>query len=136
MNFRLAPQDRKFLLQSVEILDDDDLDKGFGLRRVKTHWSRSVVAFYHDGLGVVVKRAIYILDPRTPKHMRAPTIKLGKGWVAQPILKKTQLLEACRILTKKLNPYLKMGINPDLHTGNVGWYQISPKRRIPLLFDW
>jgi hypothetical protein len=60
---------------------------------------------------------------------------LGEGWVCQPILEKKWLKTALIALEKQLQPYLKRGIVPDMHVGNVGWLRENGKM-VPKLFDW
>lgn len=86
-------------------------------------------AFYHEGLGVVLKRPKFIMETRTPLILRVPTICLGDGWVVQPIARKTNLKAAVEQIKKKLEKF--SGIFPDIHTGNVGWIDNKP-----LMFDW
>lgn len=86
-------------------------------------------AFYHNGLGVVLKCPRFIMEPRTPLILRVPTINLGDGWVVQPIALKTNLKEAVTQIQKKLKKF--NGIVPDIHVGNVGWFDGKA-----LLFDW
>lgn len=90
---------------------------------------RQMDAFYNKRLGVVLKRPRFIMESRTPRHLRVPTINLGDGWVLQPLVKKTRLKEAVRQIRTELNNYPK--IKPDIHVGNVGWFDGKP-----LMFDW
>jgi hypothetical protein len=82
-------------------------------------------------MGLVVKKPAFILEHRLPLVFRAPTINLGDGWVCQPILEKKRLKLAFNKLYKDLKPYIKRGIYPDIHIGNIGWYNNKP-----LFFDW
>lgn len=91
--------------------------------------TRKVNAYYNKKLGLVVKKFAFILDDDTPKSLRVPTFDLGNGWVLQPMVKKNNLKAAKEQISKKLKKYPKIG--PDLHTGNVGWYNGKP-----LMFDW
>ena len=86
-------------------------------------------AFYSKAVGMVVKRPKFIMDNRTPRHLRVPTINLGEGWVLQPLVKKTRLKEAVRQIKNEMLKYPR--IKPDIHVGNVGWYCEKP-----LMFDW
>lgn len=90
---------------------------------------RQMDAYYNKGFGMVVKRPKLILDKRTPKHLRAPTVNLGDGWVIQPFVKKTNLKAAVNQIRAELKKY--PSIKPDVHVGNVGWYDGKP-----VLFDW
>ena len=101
-----------------------------GFQKVKSAY-RVIDAYYHHGLGIVVKRPALILEPRTPSFLCVPTTKLRRGWVVQPIVKKTRLKEAVGVLLRQLAPYIAKGYAPDLHRGNVGWYKNKP-----LMFDW
>lgn len=109
------------------------MEKGIkvdGFVQVKSTY-RNIEAFYHRGLGLIVKRPAYILEDRIPSHLKVPTINLRNGWVVQPIVKKTRLKEAVKRLEKQLKPYREKGMFPDLHAQNVGWYKGKP-----LMFDW
>ena len=86
-------------------------------------------AFCNKKLGLVIKQPTFILDDKTPDHVRVPTIKLDDGWVVQPIVKKVNLKLACDKLKEQLVNY-KTGY-PDIHCGNAGWHRGSP-----VLFDW
>lgn len=99
-----------------------------GWKRYKSTY-RKMDAFYHEGLGVVLKNPRFIMEPRTPLILRVPTISLGDGWVVQPIALKTNLKAAVSEIKKKLEQH--KGINPDIHVGNVGWFDNQP-----LMFDW
>ena len=90
-----------------------------------------MLCFYNTEIGLVLKKPAFILEHRTPLVFRAPTIDLGDGWVCQPILEKKMLKLAFNKLHKDLKPYIKRGIYPDIHLGNIGWYN-----KKPLLFDW
>jgi len=90
---------------------------------------RQMDAYYNKAFGMVVKRPKFILDKRTPKHLRAPTVSLGDGWVIQPFVKKTNLKAAVNQIRAELKKY--PSIKPDVHVGNVGWYDGKP-----VLFDW
>jgi hypothetical protein len=93
--------------------------------------SRKVDGFYNKKLGVVIKRPVFILEHRTPMEFRFPTYFLQESYVLQPLAERKNLRLALQILRGKLKKYLKYGIFPDLHTGNIGWYQGKP-----LMFDW
>lgn len=110
----------------LKILERGDNPEGWN--RFKSTY-RQMDAFYNKTYGMVVKRPKFIMDRRTPRHLRVPTINLNDGWVLQPIVKKTRLKEAVRLINNELKNYPK--IKPDLHTGNVGWYDGKP-----LMFDW
>lgn len=99
-----------------------------GWKRYKSK-NRTMLAFYHEGLGIVLKNPRFIMEHRTPLIIRVPTIKLNDGWVIQPIAVKTNLKEAVDTIKKQLNKH--KGVFPDIHVGNVGWYNGKP-----LLFDW
>jgi hypothetical protein len=62
---------------------------------------------------------------------RVPTYQLKNDYIIQPLVSRKNLGSAVRKLRNQLKPYLKRGIFPDLHTGNVGWYKNKP-----LMFDW
>ena len=101
-----------------------------GFTKVKSTY-RNLDAYYHRGLGIIVKRPACILEDRIPSYLKVPTVNLRNGWVVQPIVKKTRLKEAVRRLERKLKPYREQGLHPDLHVGNVGWFKGEP-----LMFDW
>lgn len=86
-------------------------------------------AYYHKGFGMVVKRPKFIMDKRTPKHIRVPTAVLEDGWVVQPFVKKINLKAAVNQIRAELKKY--PNIKPDVHVGNVGWFN-----GIPVMFDW
>lgn len=90
---------------------------------------RTMDAFYNKKYGTVVKRPKFIMDSRTPKQLRVPTFNLGDGWVVQPFVKKTNLKAAVNQINEELKKYPR--IKPDVHTGNVGWYDGKA-----VLFDW
>ena len=90
------------------------------------------MAYHCKKLGVVVKHPKFILDPRTPLCVRVPTIRLDKYWVAQPVVEKRDLWMAVAIIERRMKPYRKYGIHPDIHTQNVGWWRGVR----PVLFDW
>jgi len=93
--------------------------------------SRSLEAFYNKKLGLVIKKPVFILESRTPVKFRVPTYQLKNNYIVQPLVSRKNLGLAVRKLRNQLKPYLKRGIFPDLHTGNVGWYKNKP-----LMFDW
>ena len=126
--FRIHSQARCYLLQTAKRLADGAKVKGW--KRYKSTY-RQMDAFYHEGLGVVLKNPRFIMEPRTPLILRVPTISLGEGWVVQPIALKTNLKAAVEQIRTQLEPHLARGIFPDIHTGNVGWVDGKP-----LLFDW
>lgn len=99
-----------------------------GWRRFKSTY-REMDAFYNPKLGWVLKKSKLILDFRTPLHLRVPTFKLENEWVLQPLVKKINLKLAVEAIKKELEKYPR--IKPDLHIGNVGWYENKP-----LMFDW
>jgi hypothetical protein len=107
------------------------LEAGYKVRGYRRYHSvyRKLSAFYNKGLGIVVKRHESVIDHKTPTCLRAPTIPIGLGWYAQPILRKTELRKAFVAICRKLRKH--KGIYPDLHIGNVGWYNSTP-----LMFDW
>lgn len=127
--FKIDAQLRRYLLESARLMEDEGQHvKGWGAFK-STY--RGVTAYYNKKLGIVVKVPHFILEPRTPLFLRVPTIKLDDEWVAQPLLRKTDLRRALTMLRKSLKPYLDKGIFPDIHAQNVGWYNGKP-----LLFDW
>jgi hypothetical protein len=93
--------------------------------------SRNLEAFYNKKLGLVIKKPVFILEHRTPAKFRVPTYHIKDDYVVQPLVSKKNLGPAVRKLRKQMKPYLKKGIFPDLHVGNVGWYNGKP-----LMFDW
>jgi hypothetical protein len=126
--FKVNSQARWYLFHTAKKLAGGN--KMNGWKRFKSTY-REMDAFYHDGLGIVLKKPAYIMEHRTPLFLRVPTIKLGDGWVVQPFAKKTNLKIAVNKIQKQLEPYLARGIFPDIHKGNVGW--VNDK---PLMFDW
>ena len=88
-------------------------------------------AYYNKKLGVVIKNQNFVLDAKTPRKFRVPTYYLDQDYLIQPLVEKKNLALAVSKLRSKLKPYLKRGIFPDLHVGNVGWYKGKP-----LMFDW
>ena len=101
-----------------------------GYRRFKSTY-RDMRAYYNDELGIVLKKS-FILDSSTPKHVRIPTIHLGLGWYVQPKASKVRLAKAYDAVKNKLARYItRKGACPDLHLGNIGWYQ-----RRAVMFDW
>jgi len=96
---------------------------------------RDLQVYYNKKLGIVVKRPAWILDPHTPSFLCVPTVKLQRGWVVQPIVKKTRLKEAVGVLARQLAPYIAKGYAPDLHAQNVGWLRENGKM-VPKMFDW
>lgn len=126
--FKLSSLERKHLLLCARDLSDD-------MKLPKWHRyiskRRTMLCFYNKEMGLVVKKPAFILEHRLPLVFRAPTINLGDGWVCQPILEKKRLKLAFNKLHKDLKPYIKRGIYPDIHLGNIGWYNNKP-----LLFDW
>lgn len=127
-NFKLNSHERNFLLYKADLLDSGTQLKGW--KRFKSTY-REMSAFYNTKDGIVLKKPKFILDHRTPVSLRVPTVKLGDGWVAQPLVRKTDLGKALKTLKEDLRPYLKKGIFPDIHRGNVGWYEGKA-----LMFDW
>ena len=126
--FKLSSLERKHLRLCVRDLSDNmQLPKWY--RYISKR--RKMLCFYNKEMGVVLKKPAFILEHRTPLVFRAPTIDLGDGWVCQPILEKKRLKLAYNKLYKELKPYIKRGIYPDIHIGNIGWYNNKP-----LLFDW
>ena len=128
MKFKINSQARWYLLKTAERLENGA--KVNGWKRYKSTY-RKMDAFYHEGLGVVLKNPKFIMEPRTPLNLRVPTIKLGDGWVVQPIAVKTNLKAAVEQIRNQLKPHLARGISPDIHNGNVGWVDGKP-----LMFDW
>lgn len=101
-----------------------------GWRRFKST-SRKLNAYYNEKLGVVIKKPVFILEHRTPMKFRVPTYELKDDYIVQPLVSKKDLGGALLKLREDMKPYLKRGIFPDLHRGNIGWYQGKP-----LMFDW
>jgi len=99
-------------------------------RRFKSK-TRNLDAFYNKKLGLVIKKPVFIMESRTPVKFRVPTYQLKNDYIIQPLVSRKNLGLAVRKLRNQLKPYLKRGIFPDLHTGNVGWYKNKP-----LMFDW
>ena len=120
-------------LNSATLLFENNINVA-GFKKVKSAY-RVIDAYYHHGLGIVVKRPALILEPRTPSFLCVPTTKLQRGWVVQPIVKKTRLKEAVGVLLRQLEPYIAKGYAPDLHHGNVGWLRENGKM-VPKMFDW
>lgn len=127
-DFNISSKNKKYLLETGKLLASGVKIKGWKKFKSST---RSMDAFYNEDVGIVLKNPRFILEPRTPLFLRAPTIKLGDGWVVQPFARKTQLKAAVEAIREQLRPYLAKGIFPDLHVGNVGW--INNKA---MLFDW
>ena len=126
--FKLSSLERKHLrLCARDLSDNMQLPKWY--RYISRR--RKMLCFYNKEIGLVIKKPAFILEHRTPLVFRAPTIDLGDGWVCQPILEKKMLKLAFNKLHKDLKPYNKRGIYPDMHLGNIGWYN-----KKPLLFDW
>jgi hypothetical protein len=112
----------------LDLLHAGERVKGWGtFKRRGNHLD----AYYNKKLGVVIKHQNFILDEKTPRKFRVPTYSLDQEYVIQPIVEKKNLALAVSILREKIKPYLKRGIFPDLHVGNVGWYKGKP-----LMFDW
>ena len=124
--FKLSPALRHELLRIACRLSAGEKIRGY---RQYTSTYRKLSAYYSKALGIVVKRHESVIDHKTPRYLRAPTIDLGLGWYAQPILRKTELRKAFVAIRRKLRKH--KGIHPDLHIGNVGWYG-----DVPLMFDW
>ena len=113
----------------LDILLSGESVKGWHRFKSKT---RELDAYYNKNLGVVIKKPVFILEERTPKKFRVPTYELTPdGYVVQPLVVKKNLGSALAILRKEMKPYIKKGIFPDLHKGNVGWYDGKP-----VMFDW
>jgi hypothetical protein len=132
MLFKLSRLERKHLLLCAR-----DLEQDIALPKWHRYTSkrRKMLCFYNKEMGVVVKKPALVLERRTPMLLRAPTIDLGEGWVCQPILEKKRLKMALIALEKQLQPYIKRGIVPDIHVGNVGW-MCEKGKMVPKLFDW
>lgn len=101
-----------------------------GWRRFKST-TRVLDAYYNKKLGVVIKKPVFILEEKTPKKFRVPTYELKDGYIIQPLVSKKNLGLALQKLRDEMKPYIKKGLFPDLHKGNVGWYDGKP-----LMFDW
>lgn len=110
-----------------------NLENGIRLKGWKKFKSnvREMEAYYNKKLNIVLKNPRFIMENRTPLIIRVPTIKLADGWVVQPFVSKTNLKMAVEAIRKDLEPYLKRGIFPDIHVGNVGWYNGKA-----VMFDW
>jgi hypothetical protein len=93
--------------------------------------TRDLDAYYNKKLGVVIKKPVFILEERTPKKFRVPTYEIKDDYILQPLVSKKDLGSALIKLRKAMKPYIKKGIFPDLHKGNVGWYKGKP-----VMFDW
>lgn len=126
--FKISAKVRQFLLYKAEMLDAGTPLKGW--KKFKST-ARDMSAFYNTECGIVVKKPKFILEHRTPLFLRVPTVDLGDGWVAQPLVRKTNLRAALIALRASLKPHLARGVFPDLHRGNVGWYENKP-----VMFDW
>ena len=89
--------------------------------------------FVNKKRALVVKRFGVIVDSRTPKIVRVPTLSLCDGWFAQPLVNTRRVNRAKNVIHQKLQPYYKRIKNlwPDLHNGNVGWY-----KKKAVMFDW
>jgi hypothetical protein len=124
---KLNSQCKWFYTSVSDLLEEGRKVKGW----VQFKSTRDVNAFYNTKLGVVLKLPACILEPRTPIQFRVPTYVLENGWMVQPLVQKINRKKAVDAIRKKMKPYLKMGMWPDLHTGNVGWYKGKP-----LMFDW
>jgi hypothetical protein len=118
------------LVNQVEVLDNTKQTSGLGWSRFTSTY-RTLQAYRHKALGIVLKKPNCILEPRTPLSVRVPTVKLKNGWVMQPLVKKVELRKACDIISGHLKDARERQIYPDLHTGNVGWYNGHP-----VMFDW
>ncbi len=118
---------RRKLTEYAKRLADGKSVKGF--RRFKSTY-RTMDAYYSRELRVVIKRHVNILDPRTPLGLRVPTMKLFEYWVAQPLVRKTNLRKAVDLVESRMSAYGRR-FYTDVHVGNVGWYA-----REALLFDW
>ena len=121
---------------SITLLEEinqavNELSKGNKVRgwRAYTRLGKPLESFYNERLGWVIKRPVFILEPRTPLAVRVPTICLRDNWVAQPIVEKTDLKKALITIQIKLMGH--KGIHSDLHCGNIGWYKNEA-----LMFDW
>lgn len=88
--------------------------------------SKNHTAFKNKELGVVIKSPNCILNPWTPLRVRVPTVKLGYGWVLQPIVDRTNTALAMRLLKAELKDRYC-----DLHLANVGWWDGKP-----VMHDW
>jgi hypothetical protein len=117
-----------FYSDVLDILLSGESVKGWHRFKSKT---RELNAYYNKKLGVVIKRPVLILEERTPKKFRVPTYELKDDYILQPLISKKDLGGALVKLRKEMKPYIKKGIFPDLHRGNVGWYNGEP-----LMFDW
>lgn len=98
---------------------------------------RDLDVYYSKSLNLVLKRPVFILEPRTPLFLRIPTYRVREDWVAQPIARKTDLKKAVEMIELTLKPYRQLGICPDVHVYNVGWHTFDQSNEArPVLFDW
>ena len=128
--FKLSKQEKTNLLYLSTVLELSDSAGQYGFVRYRSTYRR-LQAYASKERGIVLKRPACILDDRTPKKLRVPTISIDNGWVVQPIVRKTDLKLAVEIVRRRAKPYQKYKIYPDIHTGNVGWYNGKA-----VLFDW
>lgn len=87
---------------------------------------KRVPVYRCNALGLILKKPAFIMNPKTPQHVRVPTVKMSEGWVVQPVVKKVDRKKAVMLIRKKLGD-----ISCDLHHLNVGWYKGKP-----VMFDW
>ena len=126
--FKISAADREILLSAISNFD-------IGLRVYGFHKYTSTVryveAYQNKKMGIVVKIPGFILESRTPLCVRAPTITLESDWVVQPLVERRDLAKAVKTIERKLKPFRKRGIHPDVHVQNVGFFQNRA-----VLFDW
>lgn len=87
---------------------------------------KRVPVYKSKKLNLILKRPALILNEKTPKSVRIPTIEINGLWVVQPIANLENNHGALAILTA-----VKGLGESDLHLGNVGWYDGKP-----VMFDW
>lgn len=121
---------------STQLLEEinqaaDELSKGNKVKGWSAYKRRGkpLEAYFNKRIGWVVKCPVFIMDHRTPLGVRVPTIRLDNDWVAQPIVQKNNLKTAYTAIKEQLKPF--NWIHPDLHCGNVGWYNNQA-----VMFDW
>lgn len=113
-----------------QLIDEDSAEpsneihvKGHVFKRICQRCS----VYRCKSLNLVVKQPNFIMTPNTPLKVRVPTVKITvDGWVAQPIVRRTDTTRAMAIIQKKLGNFYC-----DLHTSNVGWW-----RNQAVMFDW
>ena len=129
--FKLTAAQKRELQNVVADIEFDVIPRGWKRRSGVGSFHPDI--YFNRRLGIVVKRFSTILDPHTPLAVRAPTIKVVNDWYVQPIVRRINLKRAEEIIRKRLIKigFYKRGGFPDLHYGNVGWYNEEA-----VLFDW